>query len=491
MKRRDFLGRGILGSLALAMPSWAQADAGSYASFRAGLRRHPQLVALRGTEQEMLSGRARIHGKWPQALRGSFYRNGPARFERAGERLEHWFDGDGMVHAWRMAEGQVQHQARMVRTHKYLAEAEAGQLLYPGFGTWLARRPFANNDTLNSANTNAVPHAGRLYALWEGGSATEIDPHSLATRGIKTWREDLAALPFSAHPKIDAAGRLWNFGALPGSNKLVLWRIEADGSLGKVAVLPVADVAMLHDFAITERYLVFLLPPFSLRSAEQTSFLDQHHWQPERPMRILVVDKADFTLKHSLEMPAAMVFHLGNAFEDGQHIRLDACLYRDARVLDEMRAHMRGEISPTPSKARTVLLDLDLARGTVSEQRLLEDGEFPRVADHDIGRRHRRLYLLGESGRNPVGMGSVLSVDLDNGQRDEYVFGPDWLVEEHVPVARPDGRGLWLLGPAFDLARQQTVLNVFDAARISAGPLAQARLPYAAPLGFHGNFLKA
>jgi carotenoid cleavage dioxygenase len=48
-----------------------------------------------------------------------------------------------------------------------------------------------------------------------------------------------------------------------------------------------------------------------------------------------------------------------------------------------------------------------------------------------------------------------------------------------------------LLGPAFDLARQQTVLNVFDAARISAGPLAQARLPYAAPLGFHGNFLKA
>ena len=56
MKRRDFLVRGLLSGLALSIPSWAQADAGSYASFRAGLRRHPQLVALRGTEQEMLSG---------------------------------------------------------------------------------------------------------------------------------------------------------------------------------------------------------------------------------------------------------------------------------------------------------------------------------------------------------------------------------------------------------------------------------------------------
>jgi hypothetical protein len=60
-------------------------------------------------------------------------------------------------------------------------ESAAGQFLYPAFGTDIARRPVRNNDTLNTANTNVVPHAGRLYALWEGGSATELDAASLAS----------------------------------------------------------------------------------------------------------------------------------------------------------------------------------------------------------------------------------------------------------------------------------------------------------------------
>ena len=33
----------------------------------------------------------------PKWLRGSYYINGPARFERDGRRYRHWLDGDGMV----------------------------------------------------------------------------------------------------------------------------------------------------------------------------------------------------------------------------------------------------------------------------------------------------------------------------------------------------------------------------------------------------------
>ena len=46
----------------------------------------------------------------------------------------------------------------------------------------------------------------------------------------------------------------------------------------------------------------------------------------------------------------------------------------------------------------------------------------------------------------------------------------------------------WLLGTTFDARRQATVLNVLDAAHVADGPIAQAVLPYALPLGFHGNF---
>src|SRR5689334_21382726 len=38
-----------------------------------------------------------IEGRIPAWLRGSYYVNGPARFERGGVRYQHWLDGDGMV----------------------------------------------------------------------------------------------------------------------------------------------------------------------------------------------------------------------------------------------------------------------------------------------------------------------------------------------------------------------------------------------------------
>ena len=34
-------------------------------------------------------------GKIPEGLRGTLYRNGPARLERGGMNAGHWFDGDG------------------------------------------------------------------------------------------------------------------------------------------------------------------------------------------------------------------------------------------------------------------------------------------------------------------------------------------------------------------------------------------------------------
>ena len=36
---------------------------------------------------------------------------------------------------------------------------------------------------------------------------------------------------------------------------------------------------------------------------------------------------------------------------------------------------------------------------------------------------------------------------------------------------------------------RRTVVNVFDALRLSEGPLARIRLPYGIPVGFHGHFL--
>jgi carotenoid cleavage dioxygenase-like enzyme len=48
-----------------------------------------------------------IEGRLPEWLRGSYFVNGPARFERAGRRCQHWLDGDGMVGSVRITDRGV------------------------------------------------------------------------------------------------------------------------------------------------------------------------------------------------------------------------------------------------------------------------------------------------------------------------------------------------------------------------------------------------
>lgn len=488
MLRRDFLRGMAAGSAIWALPDWAQADE-TRDSYRANLPAHPRLAALRNCASEALSGKTIIEGRWPSELNGTIYRNGPARFELGDERYRHWFDGDGMVQAWRIHAGAVHHQAAFVKTPKYVAESSASQFLYPAFGTDIARRPVGNNDTVNTANTNALPHAGKLYALWEGGSATELDPSGLATQGTKTWRSDLAALPFSAHPKITPDGVMWNFGVVPGANTLLLWRIDASGNLSKFGMLKVPQLPMVHDFVVTEHYMVFLVPPFDRHASPQASYLETHVWNGSRPARALVINRADFTLCRILEMPAGMALHLGNGWDEGNVIRLDACMAVDDSGLRALSGAMRGEVWHEAS-TDSVLITLNLSNGTTRSETLLQGTELPRVAPADVGGRYRDLFVTTSS-TSEFGMTGVARLDVERGGVDRFEYGADWVVEEHIPVAKASGRGQWLLGVAYDVRRQQTALAVFDGAHLSHGPVARARLPYAAPLCFHGNFLAA
>ena len=66
-----------------------------------------------------------ISGRMPRRLEGVLFRNGPAGYELGGHRAGHWFDGDGMVQRV-IDHGRVSHRAAFVRTHKFLAERDAG-----------------------------------------------------------------------------------------------------------------------------------------------------------------------------------------------------------------------------------------------------------------------------------------------------------------------------------------------------------------------------
>lgn len=439
-----------------------------------------------------LAGEAAVLGRLPADLRGVFYRNGPGRYELGGERYHHLFDGDGFAQRWQIADGRVSHAGRFVATQKFEEESKAGRFLYPAFGTYIGRKGAKNNDTVNVANTNLLPFNGGLYALWEGGSATELDPRTLATRGIKTWRKDLKAMPFSAHPKTDPDGGLWNFGNLPGADQLIIYRLNASGEVTRTAMIPVPQLNMVHDFVVSGRHLIFLLAPYDMRPAPERSLAESLHWRgDQRPLRAVAVAKDTLALRQIFELPARSVFHLGNAYEDGACTRLDAVLHEgDALIKTALPAH--EQIRPLrDNQSSTVQITLDYASGQAREARLFGVSEFPRVAPQVVSSRHRKLLVLGASGRELI-LDSVNLIDTDSGKVDGYAFGAGWEVEEHVLVPRRGARSEtdgYVVGVAQDRRHGQTVLTVFDAHNIKAGPMALARLPYRAPLCFHGNFL--
>jgi len=81
-----------------------------------------------------------IAGELPRELEGTLWRNGPnPQFAPRGRY--HWFDGDGMVHAFRFRDGRASYRNRWVRTARFARERAAGESLFGGLANMAGGDP--------------------------------------------------------------------------------------------------------------------------------------------------------------------------------------------------------------------------------------------------------------------------------------------------------------------------------------------------------------
>jgi all-trans-8'-apo-beta-carotenal 15,15'-oxygenase len=336
-----------------------------------------------------------IEGEIPEDLAGTLFRNGPGRWEdHTGRPLHHLFDGDGMISAFTIESGAVRYRNRYVRTQHFQGTSGTRHLGTEATGGWLAN---IGRLPPNLANTNVVEHAGHLYALWEGGPPHEVDPDTLETLGIRRFRGELRWIgSYSAHPCFcPSSGDMFNFGVefIPTPH-LRVYRTDRLGKLRHYRSVSLPYVAMVHDFAITERYLVFAVSPIipdgipialGLRS-----FGDGMRYRPDRGSSFILIPRDGGPIRR-IEHDAVLQFHLSNAYDDRGDIIVDVITY-DGDALLQCIAKFRT--SPMDAVSSEFTRFRITAGGRVIRERLSDRTcEFPRHHPDREGRPHRYAYV--------------------------------------------------------------------------------------------------
>jgi len=455
-------------------------------------RQRDRRLAAFDNATEFDAALTRLEGRVPTDFAGAFYRNGPGLFERNGERYRHWFDGDGFLQAWNITPTGVRYRGRFVGTQKYRTEQKGGTFLIPTSGGGIAAKaPIVGTDSTNPSNTSVIEIDGTLWALWEGGSAVCIDPANLQMKGYVDLGGGTKGVPFSAHPRVGADGRMWNVGSL--GSRVVLYRLDRSGKLEKVKMQKLGEEGYFHDFVLTGRSIVVVQSSTQAdgsRSIENGSF-GSMRGVAGKPMRVHIFDCETLELTRQAELPSGFAFHFGNGWEDESGtISFDICHDTNGDTMLEFFKPMYGTFPAWQSASYRVTLP---KTGVVRFERVHDRVEFPRISPAFYSRRNRFVYAccITDPARTDW-FDAVAKLDLEKGSNQYFRYGSDWMVEEHVFVPRrgasAEDEG-WVVGTALNWKKQKSALTIFDARHPERGFLARAWLDRAMPLGLHGNFV--
>ncbi len=441
----------------------------------------------------------RIEGEIPRELNGTLYRNGPNQnvLPEAGQGGLHLFDGDALVQAIRFDDGQAHHLGRYARTDSFLLNEREGVYAQGGLKT-KSERPVDPPLPNHSPNTNVVPHGGKLWALAENMPPFEMDPSSLESKGLWNYDGKMLGMSTTAHPKIDGkTGQMWIHGYQPFEPHIQLYCVEPDGSVSLAEAHDAPWASMMHDFAITENYVIFPLGGvgFDLGVMLHGGSFHEAVRANDRPMMFGIRERTPGSEVRWFEAPSsAYMFHPGNAYEKDGRIVMDACTYEDPQALLDWLNVVRAGEGGVGLNAYPYGYEFDLQSGTCKETKYGDStAEFPRIDDRLVGHENRFGYastaepaegMLGFSRRitryDRTGAASIHRDAVDGQWTGEPVFVP-----RSATAKEDDGFVLFLV---HDANRDETAVEILDAGAVDAEPLARLWLDTRIPLCFHGNW---
>lgn len=270
-----------------------------------------------------------VEGRIPDEIDGCFYRVGPDFQYPPRYPNNIPFDGEGHVSMFRFRNGHVDLRSRYVRTQRYEAQREAREALFGMYRNPTTDDPRVKGLSRGTANTSIVFHNKTLYALKEDSPPVAMDPLTLATLDdYVTFNGKLTSETFTAHPKFDPeSGEMVGFGYEAkglGTRDVAVYSIDSAGNINWEAWIEVPYAGMLHDFAVTQKHVAFLVIPMAF-SEEQIRNEGPHFaWDSKLPTWFGVMRRGgDGSDLRWYKGPERCATHVMGAWSDGDMCYVD------------------------------------------------------------------------------------------------------------------------------------------------------------------------
>ncbi|TVU40496.1 hypothetical protein EJB05_13963, partial [Eragrostis curvula] len=453
-----------------------------------------------------------VRGHLPDCLNGEFVRVGPnPKFVPVAGY--HWFDGDGWKSyiCIKICE-DCSPQARRVFWWSEIGDMKGT------FGLFMIqlqqlRKNFKVLDFtygFGTANTALIYHDGKLMALSEADKPYVIkvlEDGDLQTLGLLDYGKRLKH-SFTAHPKVDPfTDEMFTFGYSPEPPYCTYRVITKDGAMLDPVPITIPEPVLMHDFAITEDYSIFMDLPLLFELKEMVK-------NGEFIYKFVSTKKAHFGIlpryakddKHIrwFELPSCFIFHTANAWEEGDEVILITCRH-EKPGLDKVNGFQSEKLENLGDELYE--MRFNMKTGAASQKKLSASAiEFPRINESYTGRKQRYVYCTivdsivakvtgiikfdlhaePESGKKELQVGGNVKGIYDMGPGrfgSEAIFVPK---QPGISGEEDDG---YLIFFVHDENTGKSEVNVIDAKTMSADPVAVVEVPNRVPYGFHAFFV--
>ncbi|MEO8778653.1 MAG: carotenoid oxygenase family protein [Rhodanobacter sp.] len=477
------------------------------------MKSYPDLPAYTGfntpSRMEVDIDDLEVEGQVPTELDGIFFRVGPDPQYPPLLGSDIYFNGDGMISAFRFENGRVDLKCRYARTDKFLLERAAKHALFGAYRNPFFDDPQVAGKIRGTANTNVLVHGGKLLALKEDSPPLAMDPWTLETQGYWDFDGKLASETFTAHPKIDPRnGEMICFGYSAkgiATPDLAYYVVDAQGRIVHETWIEMPYPCMVHDFGVTQDYVVFPIVPVvsSLERAKEGK--PTFGWDSSKDVWLGVLPRRGTARDlRWFRAPNRFASHVMNAFNDGSKIYVDMPVAK-GNMFPFFPDITGAPFDPVAAVANLNRWSVDYNKlgGEIGfEQLTTLAGEFPRIDDRYASEPYRHGYLSVSDRSRPFDVqraGSITGmfinclghIDHATKRQDVFYAGPVSSMQEPAFVPKsatsPEGEGyLVVLINRHDELRSD--LLVLDAQNLEAGPLATIKLPLKLRNGLHGNW---